>query len=113
MDFLLNVDPRRLLEPKIIIAPPEINHIFFFDQVVHRRFDFFDTVRSGEDADDFLLSRFKALELFENVDQRDGLDDFAFQTIFFDLVKDYAGKDLYPWIISSDEAVKASGWFRP
>ena len=90
MNLLLDIDPRCLLKPQIIVTPLDINNKFFFNQIGNCLLNLIDVVASSIDADNLLFGWAEALELFENINQRDGLDDFASESSFRNLIEDSA-----------------------
>ena len=88
MDLLPDIDTRRLLKPQIVIAPLDINNVFFLDQIGNCSLDLLDVVASRIDANDLLFGWTEPLELFENVNQRNSLDDLASESTFRKLVED-------------------------
>ena len=61
---------------------------FFLDQIGNCSLDLLDVVASRIDANDLLFGWTEPLELFENVNQRNSLDDLASESTFRKLVED-------------------------
>ena len=67
MDLLLNVHAGSLLQPKIIIAPLNVDNKLFFNKIRDCLLNFSNLIRARVNPDDLLFGRTEPLELLQNI----------------------------------------------